>query len=215
MSQPSANEMDPIEGPTTAEDRQGLPMPSRRYVRRSAVLCAGSRLRRSGPLLSKGTGVGTLKTSLSHMEYENQQLRREVASLKAEIRQTEDRLVQEEAANGEISARLDNATAMLRRRGLEGSELADTGPADPGPERPRTTLPAGRSNKKARKPPSAQIPGRLEVLPPSESDDTTSNGWGSWSPDTDADPAAQCRRDAPVVWLPVARDASDSSATRR
>lgn len=203
--------MDPIEGPTTAEDRQGRPMSSRRLVRIIAGLCVLlSGCAQSGTLLSKGTNVGTLKTSLSHMEYENSQLRREVASLKSELRQTEDRLVQEESANGELSARLDNATAMLKRRGLDGSELADTGPVDSGSglglgsDRPRTTRPAGRPGKKVRKPPSAQIPGRLEVLSPPGGEDTTWN-----------DPESPIQRDRPVVWLPVAGGVTDSTPARR
>jgi len=169
----------------------------------------------SGPLLSKGTNVGTLKTSLSHLEYENRQLRGEITSLKSELRQTEDRLVQEESANGELKSDLNNATAMLKRKGLDGGDLADSGSADAGPERPRTTLPAGRSGRKLRKPPSAQIPGRIETLPRSPEDlDTSSTSWGPRGSRPGDDPEAGVRSDN-VVWLPVARGVTDSSAARR
>ena len=50
-----------------------------------------------GPILSRFTTIGTLKTSLSHLEFENQQLRSKVATLESENREIENRLVQEEA----------------------------------------------------------------------------------------------------------------------
>ncbi len=187
-----------------------------RYVWLLAGLCLiGPGCAQSGSLRSKGTNVGTLKTSLSHMEFENQQLRKEVANLKSEIRQTEDRLVQEESNNGELSARLDNAKAMLKSRGLEASELAESSPVDHAPEPSRITLPAGRSTRKPRKPPSAQIPGRIEALPSTDDLESRSNGWGR--PVSDAaedDPALLGRRDGPAVWLPVARGVSDSTIRR-
>ena len=192
-------------------------MPSRRCL--WIIVCLSAThagCAQSGPLLSQGAGVGTLKTSLSHMEYENQQLRRENASLKAEVRETEDRLVQEESANGELTSRLDNAMVMLKGRGLGGTDVAETNPNDPGPERPRTTLPAGRSSRKARKPPFARIPGQLDLLPPSSDGDQASlNGWGSSGLRgvEDADPPGS--RDQPVIWLPVARGSTEPAGSRR
>ena len=53
--------------------------------------------------------MGQLKTSLSHLEYENAQLKRDVAKLQQENRAMEDRLVQEEQDNGDLTARLDDA----------------------------------------------------------------------------------------------------------
>ena len=193
---------DPTVRPTTAGIGKVSPMLSRRRLWLIACLSATAAgcAQSSGSLLSRGTNVGTLKTSLSHMEYENQQLRKEVASLKAEARQTEDRLVQEESANGELSARLDDARALLKRKGLDGGEMADSSVPDPGPERPRTTLPAGRSTRKPRKPPFAQVPGRVDPLPPAEGGD-------------EAGP--QSRLEDPAVWLPVARGTTEASGSRR
>ena len=56
-----------------------------------------------------GTKVGTLKTSLSHLEYQNEQMRKEIAQLKSENRQIEDQMAQVEAHNGELTARLPHA----------------------------------------------------------------------------------------------------------
>lgn len=95
----------------------------------------------SGSLLSQRTTVGSLKTSVSHLEYENQQLRREVASLKGENREFENRLVQEEAINGDLTARLDDARSLLAQRGLDGggggsaSDHLDPAPPEDAPHR--------------------------------------------------------------------------------
>jgi hypothetical protein len=146
------------------------------------------------------------------MEYENQQLRRKVASLETENRQIEDELVQEQTANGELTAMLNDAKAMLSRRGLV-DDPADPSRLDGATEPPRTMLPAGRSNKKRRKPPFAQIPGRIDTLPPA-SDDPPDGGGSSVSPPSD-DPGPQSRLDRPTPWLPVARGATDPTTPRR
>lgn len=176
------------------------------------LLIALSGCAQSGGLLSQRTSMGTLKTSLSHMEYENQQLRREVASLKVEARQFEDRLVQEESRNGELTANLDDARDSLRRRGLSANDSSDPNALDPGPERPRKTLPAGRSSKKGRKPPFAQIPGRIETVPPADDDLDVPSPWESQHKD-DAGP--QSRNDNTLLWLPVARGAVEPTTPRR
>ncbi len=132
-------------------------------------------------LLTSRTTVGSLRTSVSHLSYENEQLRRQMADLKAENRGLEDRLVQEEAHNGDLAARLDDARHALRSQGLDdfsgsGSESSST---------PRTT--PARSTKK-RKVPYAQIPGGIEAAPADDSDA----------------PGPQSRRDDDY-WVPVAR----------
>ena len=96
------------------------------------------------------------------MEYENQQLRREIASLKAEVRQAEDRLVQEESANGDLSARLGNAMALLKRPGVGEGELADTGGRN---ARRRRSPPAVRTGNPA-SPRSPRSPAGSTPCPP-------------------------------------------------
>ncbi len=68
-----------------------------------------------GTFLNGGPTVGQLKTGLSHLEFENQQLKNSVAKLDRENRNIEDRLVQEQIDNGELTARLDDARNLLRR----------------------------------------------------------------------------------------------------
>lgn len=63
--------------------------------------------------------MGQLKTSLSHLEYENQQLKKSTAKLERENRSMEDRLVQEQLATGDLTARLDDARNLLRERGID------------------------------------------------------------------------------------------------
>ena len=63
--------------------------------------------------------MGQLKTSLSHLEYENEQLKKTTAKLERENRSMEDRLVQEQMENGDLTARLDDARNLLRERGVD------------------------------------------------------------------------------------------------
>jgi hypothetical protein len=176
------------------------------------LLAAVAGCAQNGPFLSHQASMGTLKASVSHLEYENQQLRQQVTNLKAEQRQVEDRLVQEESLNGELQARLDDARALLSRRGdaLEAPSL------DPGTGTPKKTLPAGRSSRKGRKPPFAQIPGRIDTVPPveeKENDDGADPN--APQPGWRGDPGPQSRRSDSTLWLPVARGADQPSAPRR
>lgn len=178
----------------------------------AGLLAALSGCAQSGSMLTQRTNVGSLKTGLSHLEYENHQLKKEAASLKAENRQIEDRLVQEESANGDLTARLDDARTLLSRRGLDGGGEPDSGALDPGPS--RKALPAGQSNRKRRKTPFAQIPGRIDVLPPAD-DDPSSPGWGKPAPSGFAEPGPTGNTDRPTIWLPVARGATEPPNSRR
>src|SRR5437016_4248954 len=92
------------------------PVPTRTAL--AMLVCAGlsglAGCSGRGAFLSGGPTVGQLKTSLSHLEYENAQLKRAVAKLQQESRTMEDRLVQEEIDNGDLTARLDDARNLLR-----------------------------------------------------------------------------------------------------
>src|ERR1700733_10958963 len=79
-----------------------------------ATGCSG----RSG-FLTGGPTVGQMKTSLSHLEFENVELKRSMAKLQQENRSMEDRLRQEQIDNGDLTARLDDARNLLRDRGIE------------------------------------------------------------------------------------------------
>lgn len=162
----------------------------------------------NGPILSRRTTLGTLKSSVSHLEFENEQLHREIVQLKADNRQIEDRLVQEETTNGELSARLDDARYALAKQGIDTGEgeAASTAAGvrqDPG-EAP-TTLPAGRSSRR-RKPPVTQIPGRIENAPGSdEPEDDATLAPRTGKRDEIGD---QSSRSNTHHWLPVAKGTS-------
>lgn len=186
-------------------------MTSHRTVRLLPLLLAlASGCAQSGSMFSRGTTTGSLKASVSQLEYENQQLRRKTASLEKENRDIENRLVQEESLNGELTARLDDARSLLGQRGgsLSGTDV------DPGPGRTGKTLPAGRSSRKGRKPPVAQIPGRIDTVPagqdesePRVNDSSTGSGWKG-------DPGPQSYHPDPRLWLPVARGTTEPSTRK-
>jgi hypothetical protein len=127
--------------------------------------------------LTGGPTVGQLKTSLSHLELENEQLKHSVARLKQENRSIEDRLVQEQIDNGDLAARLDDARNLLSDRGLDpelrvgsrrGSDGLGGSPADD-LSKPRT-LRAGQRARPRRKPPFARITGSINTIPSVDDD---------------------------------------------
>ena len=154
-----------------------------------------------GPILSGRSTFGTLKTSVSHLEYENQQLRTKVTQIESENRELENRLVQEETTNGELTARLDDARNLLSHQGFEiNNSTGSLGPENPSPDGSRAhTLPAGRSDRKPRKPPFARIPGQIDSSQPAQ-DSPPRPGM----PGSDAfEPQSSWRDDS--QWLPIAR----------
>ena len=76
------------------------------------------RLRGRENILTGGSSVGQLKTTLSHLQFENEQLKTKVVQLEQEHRTVEDRLVQEQIHNGDLAAMLDDARNLLRDRGF-------------------------------------------------------------------------------------------------
>jgi hypothetical protein len=182
------------------------------------------------PFLSGGPTVGQLKTSLSHLESENDRLKRTVAKLQQENRSIEDRLVQEQIDNGDLTARLDDARNLLRDGGLEpdvrvGSRRfrdgGDGGSADDGAN--GRTLPAGRAARQRRKAPFAQISGSVSELPPVHDDDEKT---GESREARDAKTKRSRRRfdddldhhsfhSGPLRWLPVAAGTSDPTSQVR
>jgi hypothetical protein len=186
--------------------------------------CAG----RDSMLLG-GPTTGQLKTSLSHLQFENEQLKTELAKVKEEQRTVEDRLVQEQIHNGELASRLDNARNLLRDRGIDGdarlsARSRGSSPNDFDSENSRfRALPAGRPTRKPRKPPAANISGDLDALPtPSDDDDMdnptisfrASDSFSKRRTFSDDWPASSIDDDH-LRWQPVATSADPQSATRR
>jgi hypothetical protein len=170
--------------------------------------------------------VGQLKTSLSHLEYENEQLKIKTAKLEKESRSIENRLVQEQIDNGELTARLDDARNLLRDRGVNpdvklGSRRHGDGDEtfaeDEGPR--ARTLPTGRATRPRRKPPFAQISGKVDDVPPiQESKGSTAGSRKRRDAGTsrsgrleDDGLDHQSFQASPFKWLPVAGANDDST----
>lgn len=194
--------------------------------------CSGSG--RSSFLTGRPT-VGQLKTSVAHLEFENAQMKRDLAKLRRENHQIEERLVQQEADNGELTARLDDARNLLRDRGVEPDDRAETGadgthdPSDWGDG--FRTVPAGQSNRKRRKPPVARIPGSFSPASPYREPDEDREDEGPLAPPRsstgpagggdpiglrlDDDPDAHSDYRGPLRWAPIAGRASDPASRIR
>jgi len=155
----------------------------------------------SGPFTSRQTMMGSLKASVSQLEFENEKLRKDVAELKADNARLDTELAQEENANNEMIARLNDAKEMIRRQG--GNTTALGSPSknfeDDGIPPPVST-PKGKTIKGPRKPPAAKI---------RQSEDDSSNSSGD---DLGYQPSSRTPRDLGPTesddedrWLPVAR----------
>jgi|GEM_PF-3122153 len=157
------------------------------------------------------TTLGSLKTSVSQLEYRNEQLRTEVAQLKDQNREIEDQLVQEQADNGDLKARLDNARYELSKHGIdsEDGQASASRRSNEDSDQP-VTIPAGRSTRKKRKPPFAQIPNRVEEAPAAEEEERTPPPNRIRSRD-EFGPQGNNLLDDPGHWLPIAKGASEPS----
>jgi hypothetical protein len=171
-----------------------------------------------------------MKTAMSHLQFENEQLKTEVAKLKEENRTFEDRLVQEQVHNGDLAARLDDARNILRDRGIDtdtrlGARTKGAGidDADEDLSRPKA-IPAGRSSRKPRKPPAASIPGGdLDELPTASDDEPKDNHTISFkaadSPPRrrsfNDDPSPPADDDDQLRWQPVATGNATQATPRR
>jgi hypothetical protein len=180
--------------------------------------------------LTGGPTVGQLKTSVSHLEFENQQLKHSLAKLERENRSIEDRLVQEQIDNGDLAARLDDARNLLADRGVDpdvrvGSRRGGEGRGDPFAEgagsAPRT-LRAGRRTRERRKPPFAHITGSLDTVPslddreaaPRSEDDAREREASHRKSRFDGDLDHHSFVTDSLGWLPVA-DGTQSGARER
>lgn len=188
-------------------------MATGRFPILAALLLAGwlptlAGCKSAGPITSRRNTMGMLKSSVSQLEASNQDLKRQVATLRSESSRFETELAQERQANGELTARLDDAKQVIRRHGGDVTALntaparastTTTGDSDeiPAPARPS---PARRSSRTPRKPPAAALP-----TPGPAASATITPGRGSSS--FDVDPGPQTNRDDPDDgrWLPIAR----------
>jgi hypothetical protein len=168
-----------------------------------------------------------MKTSLSHLEFENVELKRSVAKLQQENRSMEDRLVQEQIDNGDLTARLDDARNLLRDRGIESdTRLGSRRPGGKGSsssldddDPSGRTVPASRAERQRRKPPFAQISGQVDPLP-SANDDGALKRKSRAKRSTKTDQSGvgfddvldhQSYNSGSLRWNPVARSDDDST----
>ncbi len=152
----------------------------------------------TGPILSRQTTVGTLKTSVSQLEFRNDQLEKQVTELKSENRHYEDRLVQEQTEADNLATQLDDMKGRSGQK--DGPVDLRTGSRsravdDPAEETPQ---PKARRSNGRRKPPAVSIPGRIE--PARDPDDV---GLSDDPPTRSR--VASARRPREERWLPVAR----------
>lgn len=146
-----------------------------------------------GGLLQRGPTVGSLKTVVSRLEFENEKLRREVADSRAEGQRVLDQLAQLEAANTDLTSRLSQFQSDLG----DDPALAGNGVR---------ARPAGSTNSSTHKPPFARIPGQgraipsLDELPPDDPPPTRRRTTRSGSPETSYRSLDDQR------WLPIARE---------
>jgi hypothetical protein len=192
-----------------------------------AALCSGGGCSGQSSFLTGGPTVGQLKTSLSHLEYENEQLRKTTAKLERENRSMEDRLVQEQLENGDVTARLDDARNLLRQRGIDddvrlGSHRGGDGQGASSNERDgagQSSFTDG-SRSRRRKTPFAQISGGSDSVAPIDVGDPPPAQDSSERARTKSrrsvrasedDPDRHSYQRAPRSWLPVADSSDDST----
>ncbi len=134
-----------------------------------AVLALCSGCARSGNFLASKPFQGSLKENLSRLDYQNQQLRRELASARNEKELLAKNLESAEIRNMDLATRLDNYRNIVRNQSLDDDSYGLAQPSRPnyGPSDAPTTRPAGRE---PRNPPWTQIPYQFPVPSPPESD---------------------------------------------
>lgn len=211
--------------PTTDDHSRSRRTPTSLASRLAVCLAASALVGCSGrgTYITGGPSAGQLKSSLSRVEFENDQLRTQVARLKDENRQFEERLVQEQLHNGEITAKLDNVRNAMRDRGYDDPD----GDLDAPAARQSRTLPAGRTSPPKRKAPAAQISRSVDVdeIPPIRiEDDAPRPGRSSSSPSsrrprsspTTAEPADDMGfSEKDLRWTPIAQGAALDSSPKR
>ncbi len=152
--------------------------------------------------------------------------KKSTAKLERENRSMEDRLVQEQLENGEVTARLDDARNLLRERGIDddvrlGSHRGGDGlgarssESESGDQSSFTD----RSRSRKRRTPFAQIAGAgdsvapIEVGDPAEKESSdrprTRARRSSRASDSELDQHSFQR--SPKSWLPVADSSDDST----
>ncbi len=115
--------------------------------------CAGP-----NPFTSRQTTMGSLKASVSQLEFENEKLRKDLGELKADNTRLDNQLAQESAANGELTARLDDAKDLIRSQGGDTKALAGPWKDAEDDVPPPASTPKARRTRGNRTSPAVSIP---------------------------------------------------------
>ena len=106
-----------------------------------------------GPIAARQNTVGSLKTSVSQLQYDNINLRKQLADIRSEATRAESKLVQ---AEDEIQRR-DGGVASITRSSSKYAN-SDTGPVSADDDIPPPVQSPVHRSRGGRKPPAAQIP---------------------------------------------------------
>jgi hypothetical protein len=164
--------------------------------------CAGQ-----NPFTARQTTVGSLKASVSQLEFENEKLRKQVGELKVDNSRLDNELVQEKSVSGEMAARLDDAKDLLRRQGQNAQAMGGSSSNFEDDIPPPVSTPKSRRVKTNRQPPAASIP--FPSSAPS-SDDLSLK-----SPKRTPSDIGPADREDDDLWLPVARGIPSQVQTRQ
>jgi outer membrane murein-binding lipoprotein Lpp len=194
-----------------------------------------------GPLTQRRTTVGTLKASVARLEAENEQFRTRLTESDKERGRLREQLSQERDATGELTARLDDARALLARQGIDDTPARPRQTARPAPaqeeddEPTARTVPAG--NRRApRDAPFARIGGAPRAVE-DDPDATRIDGESDPEPEptgrvneddlpvslprsrstrveSGRDPAPAADADSPLRWMPITTGAAEPTPRR-
>ena len=145
-----------------------------------------------GPIAARQNTIGSLKTSVSQLEYDNINLRKQLADLRTETTRAENKLVQ---AEDEIQRR-ESSVAAISRSSSYSTPSSTIYDSDDIP--PPVQSPVHRS-RGGRKPPAAQLP-RIIDRPADPGAGQIIHDQGTYDPGPQASRWVDDSR-----WLPVAR----------
>ncbi len=172
----------------------------------ATIFGLGAGCAQPGPIATHRATVGSLKASVSQLEYSNENLRKQVASMQTNATRADNELVQARDARDEMAARLDDAKTALRNNGGDVTALSPsssgsssrTSNSSSDDEIPPPARSPVRRSRSTRKPPAAQIPQIFDKA-------------RSTLDDADAGPQATNYTDD-GRWLPVAHGRSRGSS---
>ena len=173
-----------------------------------ALAISGAGCASQPPVLGRNTMVGSLRASVASLESQNRKLSRDVADLRAERQDLEDRLVSEQAQNEALASRIQQNQELAQAPDPstgEGAFDAFSTPESPPPA--RRALPAGRTQ--GRKVPFAQIPGEIRPLSEDDAERPSNSSADDLFFHSGGIDDQSRLDDSRTRWMPMARDFSE------